>query len=104
MMHPTIEEALVGASVGEEKTVDVAFAADWRVSELAGKDATVSVKVTRVAEPTLPALDKAFIERFGVRGGDLEAFRKDVRRKRSEQRRVGKESVSSCRSRWPTGP
>src|SRR3546814_16650017 len=79
MMHPTIEEALVGASVGEEKTVDVAFAADWRVSELAGKDATVSVKVTRVAEPTLPAMDKAFIESFGVRGGGLEAFRKEVR-------------------------
>lgn len=79
MMHPTIEDALVGASVGEEKTVDVAFAADWRVAELAGKDATVTVKVTRVAEPTLPALDKAFIESFGVRGGDLATFRKEVR-------------------------
>lgn len=79
MMHPSIEEALVGATVGEEKTVEVSFAADWRVRDLAGKQATVTLKVTRVAEPTLPALDKAFIESFGVRGGDLAAFRNEVR-------------------------
>jgi trigger factor len=79
MMHPAIEEALAGMTVDEEKTVAVSFAADWRVPELAGKDAQVTVKVTRVAEPTLPALDKAFIESFGVRGGDLAAFRNEVR-------------------------
>jgi len=79
MMHAGIEAALVGMSVGEEKTVAVSFAADWRVPELAGKDAMVTVKVTRVAVPTLPPLDKAFIESFGVRGGDLEIFRAEVR-------------------------
>lgn len=79
MMHPSLEEALAGMHVDEEKTVAVSYAADWRVAELAGKDAAVTLKVTRIAEPTLPALDKAFIESFGVRGGDLEIFRTEVR-------------------------
>ncbi|MFN3965789.1 MAG: trigger factor [Silanimonas lenta] len=79
MLFPAIEQAVVGMRAGEEKRVEVAFPADWRVPELAGKTAQVSVKVVKVSEPHLPAVDEAFIKSFGVKSGKLEQFREEVR-------------------------
>lgn len=79
MLFPAIEQAVVGMRAGEEKLVEVAFPADWRVPELAGKTAQVSVKVVKVSEPHLPAVDEAFIKSFGVKSGTLEQFREEVR-------------------------
>ena len=79
MMFEAIEKGLVGLAKGEEKTLDVDFPADWRVEALAGKTVQVTVKVTEVSEESLPAVDDAFIKSFGVKAGDVEQFRKDIR-------------------------
>ena len=79
MMFPPIEQALAGLAKGEEKTVEVAFPADWRVPQLAGKTAAVTVKAVDVSEPVLPEVDAEFIKSFGVKAGDLEQFRADIR-------------------------
>ena len=79
MLFPQIEAALGGLAVGEEKVVDIEFPADWRVAELAGKTAQVSVKAVKVSEQSVPALDEAFIKSFGVKSGKLEQFRAEVR-------------------------
>ena len=79
MLFPAIEQALVGMAAGDEKTVEVSFPADWRIAELAGKTAQVSVKASKVSEPNLPAVDEAFIKSFGVKSGQLEHFRNEVR-------------------------
>ena len=79
VMYADIERALVGMSAGEEKTVDVAFPAEWRVPALAGKTAQVHLAVDQVAEPVLPEVDAAFIRGFGVKSGDPEQFRADIR-------------------------
>ena len=78
-MFDTIEKGLVGLAKGEEKTLDVEFPADWRVPVLAGKTVQVTVKVAEVSEPVVPAVDEAFIKSFGVKGGDVEQFRSDIR-------------------------
>lgn len=79
MMFPPIEQALVGLAKGEEKTLDVEFPADWRVPALAGKTAQVTVKAVDVSESVLPEVDAEFIKSFGVKGGDVEQFRADIR-------------------------
>ena len=79
MMFAPIEQALVGLAKGEEKTLDVDFPADWRVAQLAGKTAQVTVKEVDVAEAVLPEVDAEFIKSFGVKGGDVEQFRADIR-------------------------
>lgn len=79
MMFDTIEKGVVGLAKGEEKTLDVEFPADWRVPVLAGKTVQVTVKVAEVSEPVVPAVDEAFIKSFGVKGGDVEQFRSDIR-------------------------
>ncbi len=79
VMFGAIEQALIGLAKGEEKTVAVDFPADWRVPQLAGRQVQVHVKVTEVAEPVLPEVDKDFIRSFGVKSGDPEQFRADIR-------------------------
>ncbi len=79
MMLEAIEQALVGMAAGESKQFDADFPADWRVSEFAGKTVQVNISVTRVAEPVEPEVDADFIRSFGVKSGDMEQFRADIR-------------------------
>ncbi|MEL1264962.1 trigger factor [Pseudoxanthomonas putridarboris] len=79
VMFADIEQALVGLAKGDEKAVPVTFPADWRVPQLAGRQVDVHVKVTDVAEPLLPDVDREFIRSFGVKSGDAEQFRADIR-------------------------
>lgn len=78
-MFAEIENALVGMSAGEEKSLTVAFPADWRVPQLAGKQAEVHVKVEAISEPSLPEVDADFIRSFGVKSGELPQFRAEIR-------------------------
>ncbi|MDH5823778.1 trigger factor [Luteimonas sp. RD2P54] len=78
-MLPALEQALTGMAAGDEKTVEVEFPTGWRVPQLAGKKAEVHVKVERVSEQVLPEVDAAFIKSFGVKAGELDQFRSEIR-------------------------
>lgn len=78
-MYPEIEDALVGMAKGDEKSIDVTFPADWRVPQLAGKQATVHLKIEQVSEQHLPEVDGAFIRSFGVKSGEMAQFRAEIR-------------------------
>ena len=78
-MFPAIESALIGMKAGEEKQVEIEFPADWRVPQFAGRKVQVHLKANKVSEPVLPEVDAAFIKSFGVRSGDAEQFRADIR-------------------------
>src|SRR5581483_9074306 len=57
---PEFDEALMGASGGDDVTVEVDFPDDHRPEGLAGKRATFEVTVKEVREKQLPALDDDF--------------------------------------------
>ncbi|PWQ92959.1 trigger factor [Leucothrix arctica] len=78
-MLKDFEEGLVGMSKGEEKEITVSFPEDYQAENLKGKDAQFKLTVNEVKEATLPEVDDAFIEKFGVDAGDLEAFRAEIR-------------------------
>ncbi|MCF7223443.1 trigger factor [Marilutibacter chinensis] len=78
-MFPAIETALVGLKAGEEKQVEVEFPADWRLPAFAGKKVDVHLKAVKVSEPVLPEVDADFIRSFGVKSGEAEQFRADIR-------------------------
>jgi trigger factor len=54
---PGFEEQLLGASAGNERTVNITFPEDYQAPELAGQDAQFAVKVSEVKEKRLPELD-----------------------------------------------
>ena len=78
-MFAAIESALAGMKAGDEKVVDAEFPADWRVPQFAGRTVQVHVKATKISEPVLPEVDAAFIKSFGIKSGDPEQFRADIR-------------------------
>lgn len=78
-MFEPIEAALTGMKAGDTKELDVQFPADWRAPQLAGRNVTVHLAVTKVSEPVLPEVDAAFIKSFGIKTGDMEQFRGDIR-------------------------
>jgi trigger factor len=78
-MFKDIEDALVGIEAGGEKSVEVTFPRDWRQSVLAGKTAQVHLKAEQVSEQQLPEADAAFIRSFGVKSGEMDQFRADIR-------------------------
>ena len=62
---PGFEEQLVGVKVGDEKTVNVTFPAEYGAEQLAGKDAVFDVKVKEVKAPAEVAIDDELAKRFG---------------------------------------
>ncbi|HQY50485.1 MAG TPA: trigger factor [Thermomonas sp.] len=78
-MYPEVEAALAGMQAGDEKTLDVTLPADWHAVQFAGKTLTSTFKLGEVFEQTLPDIDAAFIRSFGVKSGDIEQFKADIR-------------------------
>jgi len=76
------DKALVGLAAGGEKAAPVAFPAHYPTASLAGKNAQFEIRVVRVEERRLPALDEVFAASFGVNGGDnvLGALEAEVRK------------------------
>lgn len=67
---PGFEEQLVGAKVGDEKTITVTFPADYPAENLKGKDATfdITVKAVKVAGET--KIDDDFAKNLGLESLD----------------------------------
>ena len=75
---PGFEEGLIGASAGEERTLEVTFPPDYEASHLGGRQATFAVTVNEVREKQLPELDDDFAT--DAAGLDtLEALREEIR-------------------------
>lgn len=68
---------LEGATVGQVKTFDYTFPADYRVDAVKGQTAQFSVTLKELRERRVPALDDAFARSLGV--DDLAALRAKVR-------------------------
>ena len=79
VMYPELESQLAGMKAGEQREVDITFPANWRVAELANQAAKVTLAVTKVSAPNLPAVDEAFVKSFGIKSGKVDQFRQEVR-------------------------
>ena len=84
-MIPGFEDQLIGATVDEERVIDVTFPEDYQSEELAGKAAKFEIKVHEVKEAQLPELDDTFAKEFGIEDGDMEKFRADIRENMQRQ-------------------
>lgn len=77
---PGFEDQMIGAKVGDDVTVKVAFPEDYHVAELAGKDAQFDVHVHDIKRKELPELNDDFAKEVSAYEtyAELEA---DLRRK-----------------------
>ncbi|MBJ7538845.1 trigger factor [Marinomonas transparens] len=79
-MIPGFESGIVGAKAGEERTIAVTFPDDYQAENLKGKEASFKITVSEVAEQILPEIDDAFVEKFGLEEGTVDALRVEVRK------------------------
>ena len=77
-MLKDFESGLLGAAVGETRTFDVAFPADYQKAGLAGRTAAFTATVRSIEESRLPQLDDEFCRAFGVTEGGVEQLRREV--------------------------
>lgn len=57
---PDLENGLLGAETGQERTIEVNYPADYRVAELAGRAMRYLVRVRKIQEKKLRELDDTF--------------------------------------------
>jgi trigger factor len=67
---PGFEEQLTGTKLGEEKTIEVTFPADYQAAHLAGKLATFDVKVKAIKAEAEAKVDDDFAKRIGLESLD----------------------------------
>jgi trigger factor len=76
---PEFEQALIGMSAGDARTITAQFPVDYGAASVAGKAAEFDLKLTKVEERTLPPVDEAFAQAFGVQQGGVPELRVEVR-------------------------
>ncbi len=75
---PELEQVLLGAGAGEERSTTLTFPADYPAKDLAGKHGEFTLTVTAVQTRRLPNLDEDFVHGFGVKEGGVAALRGEV--------------------------
>lgn len=73
------EQGLLGASEGDERSVETTFPEDYQAQHLAGKAALFDITVNEVDEPVLPEIDEDFAKAMGVEDGSVDALKKEIR-------------------------
>lgn len=79
------EEQLIGANIGEEKTIQVTFPEDYQTEELAGKPAEFKVTVKEIKVKELPELDDDFakdVSEFDT----LDEYKADIKKNLTEKK------------------
>ncbi len=86
--HSTIagfEEGLVSSAKGQQVVLNLTFPDNYGAADLAGKPVQFTITVNRIEKPTLPDLDAAFAEKFGVKEGGTEKLREEVKETLEQQ-------------------
>jgi len=89
-MLPDFENAVEGAKVGESKTFDLTFPADYFSVDLAGQTVQFEITVKQVQAPRLPEVDAEFAKGMGIADGDIAKMRAEIEGnlKREVKRRI----------------
>ena len=86
MMIEGFEAGLTGKTAGERLELNLEFPDAYRNEELAGKPVKFDVTINNVREAVLPEINDAFMEKFGVKEGGMDAFRAEIRENMEKER------------------
>ena len=74
-----------GRKAGASKTFDIAYPADHKPEQLAGKTITYEVTFNSVEQPKLPEVDAEFARSLGVEDGDIDKMRAEIKESLSQE-------------------
>jgi trigger factor len=89
-MLKDFETAVLGLNIGESKTFDMTFPADYHAAHLADQTVQFEVVLKKVEEAKLPEVDAEFAKTLGIVDGDVAKMREEVKAnlEREVKRRV----------------
>jgi trigger factor len=95
------EDAILGMSLGEEKSFQMVFPDDYHDKEVAGRPVVFNVKLNKVEEPVLADIDNEFAKSLGIQDGDMKRMYDEIRlsleREVSQRTRAKlKEQIMQC--------
>ena len=73
------EEQLIGAKVGEERTVKVTFPDDYHSKDVAGRDAEFACKINSIKHRELPELNDEFVQKVST-FKTVDEYKADIRK------------------------
>ncbi|MDR3491746.1 MAG: trigger factor [Gammaproteobacteria bacterium] len=79
-MIPGFEEGVMGIKKGEEKVIKVTFPKDYFSKDLAGKVADFTITAKKISEPHVPAMNEDLVKKFGIKSGNIEELRSEIRK------------------------
>ncbi len=79
-MLPDFENAIIGMTAGQTKSFDMTFPEDYHGKDVAGKKVTFTITVHAVEAPQLPQLDGEFAKSLGIKDGDVNKLKAEIRR------------------------
>ncbi len=79
-MLKEFEDATTGMKVGESKTFQLAFPADYHGKDVAGKTADFLVSVKKIEAAHLPEVNEALAKSLGIEDATVEGLRADIRK------------------------
>jgi trigger factor len=85
-MLPGFEEGLLGLKAGDEKTLQLKFPDNFSVAERAGKPVEFVISVKEVFAADMPAVDQAFVQRLGVKSGQVEDLKTQIKQSLDQER------------------
>ncbi|NSL56833.1 trigger factor [Uliginosibacterium aquaticum] len=78
-MLPDFDAALRGLNVGDSKTFDLTFPAEYHAANLAGQTVQFEIALKAVEAPVLPEVDATFAQALGVPNGDTAKMREEIK-------------------------
>lgn len=84
-MLPEFEAAIVGMSIGEEKSFNMTFPESYHGKDVAGKEVTFTITLKSVEAPVLPEVDVEFAKSVGVADGDVSKLMDEIRNNLSRE-------------------
>ncbi|MDR0564667.1 MAG: trigger factor [Azoarcus sp.] len=78
-MLKDFETGVIGLGIGESKTFDLTFPADYHAKNMAGQTVQFEVAVKKVEAPVLPEVDAEFAKSLGVADGEIAKLREEVK-------------------------
>ena len=79
-MLKEFEDATAGMKLGESKTFQLAFPADYHGKDVAGKTADFMVSVKKIESAHLPDVDEALAKSLGIADASVDGLRADIRK------------------------
>jgi trigger factor len=77
--YPKFDDNLAGVKAGSTKTFEIAYPADHKPEQLAGKTVSYEVNFLDVQQARLPEVDAEFARSLGIEDGDVEKMRAEIK-------------------------